>query len=218
MGISGNRERRGWWGMWCWGGGEVCRYEGCGKVCRNKAGLVMHEKRMHRVNEERGRLKRERCGRGFDAKGQRVSHVRSCTGGAYGEEGDRRQCGWCRRWVSRANYARHVRACGRVEVGGLFGGRMLGLGLGGREVRMVTCGGCGKEMRAGNLARHQRGACRVWAPGRGQTPDGGRRPEWMDGWNKQIFHILCFNVHYSLSVVYCHLFGLEKLCEETSPK
>ena len=43
----------------------------------------MHEKRMHRVNEERGRLKCERCGRGFDAEGQRVSHV-SCTSGAYG--------------------------------------------------------------------------------------------------------------------------------------
>ena len=70
------------------GEGElVCRYEGCGKVCRNKAGLVMHEKRMHRVNEERGRLKCERCGRGFDAEGQRVSHVRSCTGGAYGGGG-----------------------------------------------------------------------------------------------------------------------------------
>ena len=35
-------------------GESVCRYEGCGKVCRNKAGLVMHEKRMHRVNEEGG--------------------------------------------------------------------------------------------------------------------------------------------------------------------
>ena len=44
----------------------------------------MHEKRMHRVNEERGRLKCERCGRGFDAERQRVSHVRSCAGGAYG--------------------------------------------------------------------------------------------------------------------------------------
>ena len=37
-------------------------------------------------------------------------------------------------------------------------------------------------MRAGNLARHQRRACRVWDPGGGQTPDGGRRPNgWMDG-------------------------------------
>ena len=101
----------------------VCRYEGCGKVCRNKAGLVMHEKRMHRVNEERGRLKCERCGRGFDAEGQRVSHVRSSTGGAYGGEGDRRQCGGCRRWVCRANYPWHVRACRRVEDGDLWGVR-----------------------------------------------------------------------------------------------
>ena len=49
-------------------------------------------------------------------------------------EGDRRQCGGCRRWVSRANYARHVRACGRGEAGeGLLGGGMLGLGLGGGD-------------------------------------------------------------------------------------
>ena len=158
--------------MWCGGEGElVCRYEGCGKVCRNKAGLVMHEKRMHRVNEERGTLKCERCGRGFDAEGQRVSHVRSCTGGAYGGEGDRRQCGGCKRWVSRANYARHVRSCGRVEAGGAVGGREAEGGVRrGGQVRMVTCGGCGREMRAGNLARHQRGACRVWDPGGGANP------------------------------------------------
>ena len=66
------------------------------------------------------------CGGVFDAEGQRVSHVRRYTGGAYGEEGDRRQCGGCRRWVSRANYARHVRACGRVEAGG--GGGCWGAG------------------------------------------------------------------------------------------
>ena len=35
------------------------------------------------MNEERGRLKCERCGRGFDVEGQRVSHIRSCMGGAY---------------------------------------------------------------------------------------------------------------------------------------
>ena len=64
-----------------WGDEELrCRYGSYGKVCRNKAGLVMHGKGIHRVNEERGRLKCERCGRGFDEEGQRVSHVRSCTG------------------------------------------------------------------------------------------------------------------------------------------
>ena len=63
----------------------VCRYGGCGKVCRNKAGLVMHEKRMHRVNEERGRLKCERCGRGFDAEGQRVIGGGREIGGSAGD-------------------------------------------------------------------------------------------------------------------------------------
>ena len=89
------------------------------------------------------------------------------------EEGDRRQCGGCRRWVSRANYDKHVRVCGRVEAGG----RDVGVGVRREgQVRMVTCRGCGKEMRAGYLARHQRGACRVWDPGGGQTTDGGRWP------------------------------------------
>ena len=64
--------------------------------------------------------------------------------------------------------------------GGAGGWRDVGVGVRrGGQVRMVTCGGCGREMRAGNLTRHQRGACRVWDPGGGQTPDGGRRP---DGW------------------------------------
>ena len=52
---------------------------------------------------------------------------------------------------------------------------------------MVTCGGCGKEMRAGNLARHQRGACRVWGPGGGQTPD---RLTGVDGPNGWMEHLL----------------------------
>ena len=34
----------------------VCTYEGCGKVCKSKALLRMHEKRMHSVAEERVRF------------------------------------------------------------------------------------------------------------------------------------------------------------------
>ena len=74
----------------CGGRGEEelrCRYEGYEKHCGSKAGLVMHDKRKHRVKEERGRLECERSGNSFDAKGQRVSHVRGCTGGEYGGGG-----------------------------------------------------------------------------------------------------------------------------------
>ena len=31
----------------------TCRYEGCGKVCKSKGGLTIHQKRMHRVAEGR---------------------------------------------------------------------------------------------------------------------------------------------------------------------
>ena len=37
--------------------------------------------------------------------------------------------------VSRSNYARHVRTCGRVDVGGAEGGGMLRVG---GQARMVT--------------------------------------------------------------------------------
>ena len=50
----------------------------------------------------------------------------------------------------------------------------------GFQGRMGTCGRCGREMKAGNLAWHQRGECRVWDPEGGQSPDGCRRPKWVD--------------------------------------
>lgn len=155
--------------------GLVCRYEGCGKVCRNRAGLVMHEKRMHRVNEERVRFECGKCRRVFESEGNRISHERSCTGGAYEEGRDRRQCGGCERWISKANYARHVRGCerarrvrGEEEVLEQNDGGGADRGRGGR--RRVACGRCGRMMLVGNVARHQREACRVWDPGGGANP------------------------------------------------
>ncbi len=88
----------------------VCRYEGCGKVCRSKAGLTNHQKRMHRVAEERVRFVCSICGMSVETEGARVNHERTCTGGASGV-GDRRQCGRCNAWITKGNYARHVRGC-----------------------------------------------------------------------------------------------------------
>ena len=34
------------------GGGDLCRYEGCGKVCKSGGGRTIHEKRKHRVSKE----------------------------------------------------------------------------------------------------------------------------------------------------------------------
>ena len=41
----------------------VCQYERCGKVCRSKASLTVHQKWKHRVAEERMRFPCARCER-----------------------------------------------------------------------------------------------------------------------------------------------------------
>ena len=157
--------------------GLGCRYEGCDKVCGSRAGLVMHEKRMHRVAEERVKFACRRCGKEFESEGNRKNHEKTCTGGEYEDDRGRRQCGKCEGWYSKANYARHVRSCrggggGAGQPGRGVRERGVGAGRGrAQRGRRGACGRCGREMLAGNIPRHQRGgACRVWDPGGGGKP------------------------------------------------
>jgi hypothetical protein len=134
-----------------------CRYEGCGKVCKSRAGLTIHEKRMHRVAEERVRFECEICREVFETEGAKKNHARTCMGGARGMAG-RRECGRCGSWVTKGNYARHVRGCvgGDDREDDREDDRVRG--------RMKVCEVCGRAMSRANMARHQRG-CRVWDPG-----------------------------------------------------
>ena len=145
--------------------GFVCRYEGCLRVCKSKAGRTAHERRMHRVVEERVRFDCGSCGMRLETAGAKRNHERSCTGGRATE--GQRECGGCGLWISRGNYARHVRTCGAAQGGGERerGGRARG----GRGVRR-QCDRCGRWQSATNMARHQRDACRVWDPGGGPDP------------------------------------------------
>ena len=80
----------------------LCRYEGCGKVCKLKAGLTMNEKRMHKVADGRGRFACSICGMNVKTEGARKNHERSCTGGETGRNG-RRECGRCGKWITKGN-------------------------------------------------------------------------------------------------------------------
>ena len=140
--------------------GYECRYDGCGKVCKSVAGRTIHEKRMHRVSDARVRFVCDRCMNEFMTEGNRKEHERTCTGG--GRVGDRRECGVCGRWVSRSNYARHVRGCGGEAE------QRRGGGLG----RRAPCQRCGRQLLASNMARHL-GSCRVWDPGGSRALDEG---------------------------------------------
>ena len=84
-----------------------CRYEGCGKVCKSKGGLAQHQKRMHRAPMERVRFECGKCGVICETEVACINHERTCGGG--GGDGSQRECVECGRWVSRKNFARHVR-------------------------------------------------------------------------------------------------------------
>ena len=70
--------------------GYVCRYDGCGKVCKSGAGRTIHEKRIHRVSEARVIFKCDLCDCEFMTEGNRKAHRRTCTGG--GRTDNTRQC------------------------------------------------------------------------------------------------------------------------------
>ena len=146
--------------------GLICRYEGCGRVCKSKAGRAIHEKRMHRMAEERVRFACDTCGMNVETAGAKLNHMKSCRGGA-GAIAGRRECGVCGTWISHANYARHLRACERrmgvnvMDVGARAGGRARG--------RVKECELCGRVLSVANMARHQ-ATCRVWDPGGEPSP------------------------------------------------
>ena len=55
-----------------------CRYEGCERLCRSRAGLVRHESMMHRRVEGRVRFVCEDCGLEVATKSAFVCHRRTC--------------------------------------------------------------------------------------------------------------------------------------------
>ena len=146
-----------------------CRYEGCGKVCKSKGGLVQHQKRVHRAPLERVRFECGKCGMMCETEVACEMHERTCRGGRV--SGERRECVMCGGWVSRSNFARHVRSCregrGRgagAEDGGegvgrsqMDGGVRRGGGSGTRtRGRVAECQLCGRTLSYTNMARHQR--------------------------------------------------------------
>ena len=138
----------------------VCRYEGCEKVCKSKAGLVQHQKWKHRPAVDRVRFECGKCGGDFDTEVACEMHERSCGGERV--TATRRECGVCGAWVLRGNFARHLRSCAGGERSGGGEARTRTRG------RVAVCQRCGVEYSYSNMARHQR-SCRVWDPGGGPS-------------------------------------------------
>ena len=170
-----------------------CRYEGCERLCRSRAGLVRHESMMHRRLEGIVRFASDDCGLEVATKGAFVGHRRtSGAGGGWGQaEGV---------WGVRSSGIICVQSCrargrgaeavgdggeGGVGEGKDGGGRVAGVGgggggadgvgrvgvdVGGGVGRRVSCQYCGWVVTVRNMARHLRQSCRVWDPGGGGRP------------------------------------------------
>ena len=92
----------------------VC--DDCGKVCKSKAGLTIHEKRMHGASKVKKEFACE-CGRKFGQEANLKNHRKKCVGSeeaARVHERKRGNCPACGKEMNKTNIARHQReACPR---------------------------------------------------------------------------------------------------------
>ena len=124
----------------------ICDIDGCDKVCRSKAGLVNHRRRIHQISREKVTFKCDACNSIFNTKGNLVNHMGGCGGAVASREGLKR-CNICQREVTRSNFARHSRACRGEAQQGQGGPR-------GRKCARKVCENCGNSISAPNYSRH----------------------------------------------------------------
>ena len=82
-----------------------CKWPDCGKVCKSKGGLVIHQRRMHHQRQAEPFKCRE-CGMSFQSENVMVNHMKTC-GGVRNRDPNQRTCEKCGAQISKANIARH---------------------------------------------------------------------------------------------------------------
>ena len=125
--------------------------EVCGKVCKSKAGLVIHRRRMHEVSKKKKVFTCEGCQQEFGQEANLLNHKKGCGGPVSGS--DRRRCVGGRDFA-KSYIARHKKKCMAAVRASEEGERRPRVYKGERFV----CA-CGKEMAKTNKARHEREAC-----------------------------------------------------------
>jgi hypothetical protein len=62
--------------------GELkCEWEGCNKVCKSKAGLTVHRRRMHEISSQKVNFKCDMCNLNFKMEANLVNHTKQGCGG-----------------------------------------------------------------------------------------------------------------------------------------
>ena len=132
-----------------------CEY--CDKICRTKAGLVIHTKKIHEIATNKKSFNCDKCNMSFNAEANLKNHKKNCSGVAAASP-DMKKCA-CGKEVSTSNFARHQRSCGAAPQGQSSRGS-------GQERPRGNCDRCGANLLLANMARHQEKSC----PGRMAVP------------------------------------------------
>ena len=88
--------------------------EECNKVCKSKAGLTNHIKRMHNISSQKTVFKCENCNEEFNQKANLINHKKKCTGEV--QEASKYvpkyvECDLCGIMKSASNLSRHRKVC-----------------------------------------------------------------------------------------------------------
>ena len=138
--------------------GWPCKWPGCIKICTTKAGLGIHQRRIHKETDKSRSFPCLRCQKAFKSENTMINHAKTCGGET--TDDSRRRCENCGKEVSKGNIARHRRACTEgEEAGGARG--MVRAEVRARKytAKWKDCPQCGRQMSATNMARHQK-TCR----------------------------------------------------------
>lgn len=130
----------------------TCDVEGCGKICKSKAGLTNHRRRTHEISKEKVKFECQRCKEIFKYEGALVNHNKICTGmNAIGD--DNRKCDICTKEIRKNNFKRHYDSCQRkhgiIPEGLQIPARIL-------TGKRAICEICGTEQSVANMSRHKR--------------------------------------------------------------
>ena len=129
----------------------------CDRVCKSKAGLTVHRRRMHEVSVLKKKFQCRVCGEDFKQEANLVNHRKICKEGS-AAVGDRRRCDLCSKEVGKKSFAAHRRKC-ESNRGGEAGQQEPAPRARVYKALRKPCPSCGKEMASTNIQRHLREAC-----------------------------------------------------------
>ena len=124
----------------------TCDYEGCGRVCLSKAGLVNHRRLTHEKSNQKKMFTCEVCQQEFQRQAQLTNHLGICQESERIDDNQVR-CNTCNKVLSKTNFRRHMKQIhGDQQVPGEGGPRKV-------------CEGCGQNYSKANIAKHKRLHC-----------------------------------------------------------